>query len=103
MIDRIEAYVEENRERYVGLLKEFLRIRSISTDPSQGAAMREAAEWVRRQLTEAGIEAEVVETGAGAVDGESRNRIHGQCVVRARAQRSHVYFRTGQRVGLGGR
>jgi len=77
VIDKIEQYIESNRDRYVELLQEFLRIPSISTDPSRGEAMGEAARWVRQRLADCGFEVEIVSTAghpavladSGPVDG----------------------------------
>jgi len=62
VISKIEAYINDNKDRFVGLMQDFLRIPSISTDPSKVQAMGDAAEWVRQRLADCGIEAEVVET-----------------------------------------
>src|SRR5215208_7143636 len=40
----------DDRPRYVRELTEFLRIRSISSDPAMRTEMRRAAEWVAAQL-----------------------------------------------------
>lgn len=45
------------------LLFEFLRFRSISTDPGHAPQMRACAGWLRRLLQEGGFAAEVLETG----------------------------------------
>ena len=62
MISKIEAYIHDNKDRFLGLMQDFLRIPSISTDPSKAQAMGEAAEWVRRRFADCGIEAEIVKT-----------------------------------------
>ena len=62
MITNIESHIETSRDQMVQLLQEFLRIPSISTDPTQKAAIREAADWVRRRLADCGFEVEIVET-----------------------------------------
>ena len=62
MIGKIEAYIDDNRDRFLGLLQDFLRIPSVSTDPSRTQAMGDAAEWVRQRFADCGIEAEIVET-----------------------------------------
>jgi acetylornithine deacetylase/succinyl-diaminopimelate desuccinylase-like protein len=62
MIDKVEAYITDNQDRFVALMREFLRMPSISTDPSKAQAMADAAEWVRRRLTEYGFQADTVPT-----------------------------------------
>ena len=49
------AYIEQNRERYLEELKEFLRIPSVSTDPTRRPDVRKAAEFVVDQLKKAAI------------------------------------------------
>lgn len=51
----IVDYINNNRERYVEELKEFLRIPSISTLPDHKKDMSKAAEFVKNSLTKAGI------------------------------------------------
>ncbi|MCH7812457.1 MAG: peptidase M20, partial [Planctomycetes bacterium] len=78
MITKIENHIEMNRDRMVQLLQEFLRIPSISTDPTYKAAIREAADWVRQRLADCGFEVEIVETDghpavladSGPIDGQ---------------------------------
>jgi acetylornithine deacetylase/succinyl-diaminopimelate desuccinylase-like protein len=77
VIDKIEDYIESNRDRFIALLHEFLRIASVSTDAAQRQAMRQAAEWVRQRLADCGLQAEIIETpghpavvaDSGPVDG----------------------------------
>ena len=72
MIDETLDYIEANRDRYLELLHEFLRIPSISTDASRAEAMQEAAGWVQQRLIDCGVEARIVETpGHPAVLGDS--------------------------------
>jgi acetylornithine deacetylase/succinyl-diaminopimelate desuccinylase-like protein len=58
-----EQFVEENRERLLEELKEFIRIPSISTDPDHKQDVHEAAEFVAAGLRNAGMEnIEIIET-----------------------------------------
>jgi acetylornithine deacetylase/succinyl-diaminopimelate desuccinylase-like protein len=66
VIDKIDQYIESNRERFVGLFEEFLRIPCVSTDPSAVEAMRQGADWVAQRFAGCGIEAEIVETAGHA-------------------------------------
>ena len=52
---KIIEYIQENHDRYIGELTEFLRIPSVSTDPEHNEAVKTAAEFVARQLQEAGM------------------------------------------------
>lgn len=49
-------YIENNRDRYLDELKEFLRIPSISTDPQRKEDVKRAAEFVAGQLRDAGMQ-----------------------------------------------
>ena len=58
----VAAYVDEHRDRLLAELFDFLRLRSISTDPERTADVRAAADFVAEALTRAGLTAEVHET-----------------------------------------
>lgn len=49
------AYLEQQREQFLDELKDFIRIPSVSTDPSAKAEMQRAAEWVAGQLRSLGM------------------------------------------------
>ena len=49
-------YAEEQRQRFLGELKEFLKIPSISTLPQHQPDMLRAAEWVAGQMKALGLE-----------------------------------------------
>ncbi len=67
-MSQVIDYIESNRDRYLDELKQFLRIPSVSTDPSRGPAMQQAAEFVRGQLEQAGAtRAEIFATGGHPV------------------------------------
>ncbi len=55
-MNEVIAYIEQNGDRYLEELSEFLRIPSISTDPTNRQDVVEAAEFVARQLKAAGME-----------------------------------------------
>ena len=62
-MDKVISYIEEGRERFIGELKEFLRIPSISTLSDHKNDMLTAANFVLQKLKEAGIsEARLIET-----------------------------------------
>jgi acetylornithine deacetylase/succinyl-diaminopimelate desuccinylase-like protein len=61
--NRLSAYIDEQRDRWLEELFDFLRIPSVSTDPASAGKVREAADWLAAQLTAAGCtESEVWET-----------------------------------------
>lgn len=49
------SYIDNNHDRYLKELKEFLKIPSISTDPSYAKDVNAAAEYVAQQLKKAGM------------------------------------------------
>ncbi|MCO6437470.1 MAG: dipeptidase [Phycisphaerae bacterium] len=62
MIDKVIAYIDENRQRFLDMLNDYLRIPSVSTDPEARGAMKEGAEWTRKVFEGAGLKAEIVAT-----------------------------------------
>jgi acetylornithine deacetylase/succinyl-diaminopimelate desuccinylase-like protein len=54
-MDEVIEYIEKNSSRYLEELNQFLRIPSVSTDPSCRRDIRRAAEFVASQLRNAGI------------------------------------------------
>lgn len=59
----VPEYVESNRARLLGELKDFLRIPSISTLPEHAGDVRRAAEFVAQSLRDAGMQnVEIIET-----------------------------------------
>ena len=52
----IEAYIGENRERFLEELKEFLRIPSISALPEHRADVRRCAEWCADHMRGIGLQ-----------------------------------------------
>ncbi len=50
------SYIQNHRERFLGELREFLEIPSVSTDPEHRADMQRAAEWVAEQLRSLGAQ-----------------------------------------------
>jgi len=57
------SYAEQNAERFVGELKELLRIPSVSTDSAYADEVRRAAEWLRDHFDTIGMETtDIIET-----------------------------------------
>lgn len=63
MSQKIDQWVEQERERLLAELFELIRIPSVSTLPEHAGDVRRAAEYTARRLQEAGLEnVEVIET-----------------------------------------
>jgi acetylornithine deacetylase/succinyl-diaminopimelate desuccinylase-like protein len=54
-LEKALSYAQEQHQRFLDELIEFVSIPSISTDPEAVAAMQRAAEWVAGQLTDLGF------------------------------------------------
>ena len=50
------AYLRDHRADHLAQLDEFLRIESVSADPSRAAEVRRAAQWIADELTSLGVE-----------------------------------------------
>lgn len=61
-MEQVEQYLTDNSDRFVDELKQLLRIASVSADSAYQAEMQQAAEFVQNQLSEAGLDAEIVPT-----------------------------------------
>lgn len=58
----IERYLEENYDRFLSELSEFLSIPSVSAAPENNADTRRCAEWLAAHINNIGIKAEIHET-----------------------------------------
>jgi len=58
----LTAFVEREKSRLLGDLKEWLRIPSVSTLPEHAGDCRRAAEWLERRLQKLGFRVETIET-----------------------------------------
>ncbi len=67
--DDVFRRLEGEKERHLGELEDFLRIPSISSDPAHAGDMERCSRFVLEQLRRAGLEAEIVDDGAGAKGG----------------------------------
>jgi acetylornithine deacetylase/succinyl-diaminopimelate desuccinylase-like protein len=61
-LEPVDRFLDQNGARFVEELKELLRIPSVSADPERRPEIDRAAEFVRSQLTQAGLTARLVET-----------------------------------------
>jgi acetylornithine deacetylase/succinyl-diaminopimelate desuccinylase-like protein len=62
MMRDVTQQIEQDRDLYVDQLKELLRIPTVSGDSAYAAQLEAGAEFVRKQLVDAGLEAEVIPT-----------------------------------------
>ena len=63
-----EAYLEENQERFLNEMLDFVRIPSISALPDHAAYVQQAGEWVAQRLKAAGVEhVQILPTGGHPV------------------------------------
>ncbi len=61
--DAAQAYIEQNHDRFLDGLKDFLRIPSISTLPEHKADVKRAAEFVASELRQMGLKSAEIITG----------------------------------------
>ncbi|HTM55807.1 MAG TPA: peptidase M20, partial [Pirellulales bacterium] len=61
-MDNLDAYLEQNRERFERELCELIRIPSVSADTTHRKDVRKAAEWVAAQLEALGLNPEIAPT-----------------------------------------
>lgn len=62
MNPHVEQYIAANANRFENELKDFLRIPSISAQSQHAGDMQQAAEFVRDQLADAGLDAQIIPT-----------------------------------------
>jgi acetylornithine deacetylase/succinyl-diaminopimelate desuccinylase-like protein len=63
-----ESYLEQNKERFLEELFDFIRIPSISALPEHAKDVQQAGEWVAKRMTAAGIEnVQILPTGGHPV------------------------------------
>ena len=55
MNDQVNAYLDANKDANVDRLMDFLRIPSISTDPTHKKDLQSGAEWVNNLFSGCGI------------------------------------------------
>jgi len=63
MADRVEAYVDANRDRFIEELEQFMRFPSVSAQRAHDKDTRACAEWVVAHLKRLGFEAGLVDIG----------------------------------------
>lgn len=83
--DHVLAWLAQNEKPAVDRLVEWLRIPSISTDPTYAGQCRRAAEWCAEHLKDSGFRVEVRETG------DPKAGIKGHPIVMAFAEGDPAY------------
>ncbi len=63
MTDRVETYIDANRNRFIEELKQWMRFPSVSAQRDHDGDTRACAEWLRDHLKSLGFEAELVDIG----------------------------------------
>ncbi|HEX6960305.1 MAG TPA: peptidase M20, partial [Lacipirellula sp.] len=66
-MQNVLAHIDGQRQQFEADLFELLRIPSVSADPAYAPQVKNAAGWVRDQLSGMGLAAEVIETGGHAI------------------------------------
>lgn len=61
MADKIESYIDANKQRFIRELKELMRFPSISAQREHAGDMRACAEWLKGHLSGLGMEARLVD------------------------------------------
>ena len=89
MADRVEAYIDANRERFVEELKQFLRFPSVSAQRAHDPDTRACAEWVVEHLQDLGFSAGLQDVG-------------GQPIVKAWNRRGQTQGKSPKRVMIYG-
>lgn len=55
-MEQVLSYLEQNKERYLAELKEFLAIPSVSTNPDNKADVQRCAQWVANHMSSIGLQ-----------------------------------------------
>jgi acetylornithine deacetylase/succinyl-diaminopimelate desuccinylase-like protein len=78
MMKEVAQYLEANADRFVEDLKALLRIPSVSADSAYRKDVRRAADFVKQQLAQAGLETEIHETEGNPIVCASWQGAEGQ-------------------------
>jgi acetylornithine deacetylase/succinyl-diaminopimelate desuccinylase-like protein len=63
MADRVEGYIDANRDRFIEELKQWMRFPSVSAQQKHDDDTRACAEWLRSHLQSLGFEARLIDIG----------------------------------------
>lgn len=84
MLGAVSNYLDQNADRFLEELKEFLRIPTVSADPECKPHLQRGAEFVHRQLAELGMKAEIVPTAGHPI-------VYAECLESPGAPTVMVY------------
>jgi acetylornithine deacetylase/succinyl-diaminopimelate desuccinylase-like protein len=72
MMDRIETYIDTNRNRFIEELKQWMRFPSVSAQRDHDGDTRACADWLKDHLKALGFEARLVDVGGQPI-------VHASC------------------------
>ena len=81
MTDRIETYIDANRNRFIEELKQWMRFPSVSAQRDHDGDTRACAEWLRDHLKGLGFEAQLVDIGGQPIVRASMKGKSSRCVM----------------------
>jgi len=81
MTDRIETYIDANRNRFIEELKQWMRFPSVSAQRDHDGDTRACAEWLRDHLKGLGFEAQLVDVGGQPIVRASMKGKSSRCVM----------------------
>ena len=81
MADRVEAYIDANRNRFIEELQQWMRFPSVSAQRNHDSDTRACAEWLTDHLKSLGFEAGLVDIGGQPIVRASRKGKSSRCVM----------------------
>ncbi len=81
MTDRIENYIDQNRNRFIDELKEWMRFPSVSAQRDHDKDTRACAQWLVDHLKKLGFDARLVDIGGQPIVRASKKGMSQRCVM----------------------
>ena len=81
MADRIESYIDANRNRFIEELKQWMRFPSVSAQRDHDGDTRACAQWLVDHLKGLGFKAELVDIGGQPIVHASKKGMSQRCVM----------------------
>jgi acetylornithine deacetylase/succinyl-diaminopimelate desuccinylase-like protein len=81
MTDRIETYIDANRNRFIDELKEWMRFPSVSAQRDHDGDTRACAQWLSDHLKRLGFESKLVDIGGQPIVHASKKGKSSRCVM----------------------
>jgi len=81
MTDRIESYIDQNRNRFIDELKEWMRFPSVSAQRDHDKDTRACAGWLVDHLKNLGFKASLVDIGGQPIVRASKKGMSQRCVM----------------------